>query len=499
MAHLEILLTFLIYFVIIFGIGFSASRRINNASDFVLGGRHLKGAVAALGVGASDMSGWLLLGLPGAVYLNGINQIWISVGLSIGAFLNWHLIAARLRIYTEKAKDALTIPTFLENRFEDKTGLLRIVSAAMILFFYTIYASAGFVSGALLFETIFPLDYQHALLMGAIIIAAYTCIGGFLAVNWVDFFQGSLMFVALITVPIVAFFHVGSWHEVFARVNEVHAGINDAFYNITLMGILSLMAWGLGYMGQPHILARFMAVTTVRELPKARFICMTWMIVSLYGATFTGFLGIAYFNQQPLSEPEQVFIHFAMILFNPWVAGCLLAAVLSAIMSTIAAQLLSSSSSLVEDFYRRFFRKNAGAKELVWMNRLMVAVITVCAVLLSFDPKSRVLDLVSYGWAGLGATFGPVLIFALFWARTNRFGVVSGMLSGGITVVIWHLCASLGGVFEIYDILPGFIMGCLGVFIGSYFGKPVTKAIVKRHHEISSIMHHELYQQKDIA
>ncbi len=480
-----VLITFVIYFVIIFAIGCYASRQVNTLADFVLGGRHLRGAIAALGVGASDMSGWLLLGLPGAVYLYGINQLWMPLGLSIGALVNWRWVAARLRVYTEMAGDAMTIPAFLDNRFADKTGLLRIVATIVVVFFYTIYAASGFVGGALLFGTIFPSwDYHQALFIGATIIVSYTCIGGFLAVNWIDFFQGSLMFIALIMVPMVALDHVGSWHMVFEKINAVHIGMHDVFAGISVMSIISLLTWGLGYMGQPHILARFMAVTTTDELPKARFICMTWMIIALYGAVFTGFIGIAYFSSDPLINSEQVFIQFALSLFNPWVAGCLLAAVLSAIMSTIAAQLLASSSSLAEDVYRRFVRPHAGHRELVWVSRLLVILVTVVALLMSLDPHSRVLTLVSYGWAGLGATLGPVIVFALFWQRMNRCGAVCGIISGAMTVIIWHVCESFGGVFSIYSLLPGFVMGCIGVLLGSYLSKPVDAAIVTRHQQM---------------
>lgn len=490
--HFEIITVFFIYFIIVFAIGFYASRRINNETDFILGGRHLKGAIAALGVGASDMSGWLLLGLPGAVFLHGINQIWIPIGLSIGAFANWHIIAARLRVYTEIAGDSLTIPAFIDNRFGDTNGLLRILSGIIILYFYTIYTSAGFVGGALLFESFFPFDYNQALIIGAAIIALYTCIGGFLAVNWVDFFQGCLMFIALIIVPIAAFFHIGSWDEVFMRIQQINPNMNNAFAEMSLLSILSMMAWGLGYMGQPHILSRFMAVTTVDEIPKARFICMTWMIISLYGALFTGFMGIAYFNGQPLPKPEQVFIKLSLLFFNPWIVGCILAAVLSAIMSTIAAQLLASSSSLVEDFYRRFFRKNAGDTELVWINRIMVILIAAVALSISLNPNSYILELVSYGWAGLGATFGPVMLYALFSEKTNSFGVACGMITGTITVIVWDLCKPYGGIFAIYNLLPGFIMGCFAIYLGSIFSKSVNPRIRERHRYFKEI----LYQKK---
>lgn len=514
MLDLPTIITFLVYFSAIIAVGIAANRVTKNLSDFVLGGRSLSGAIAAMGVGASDMSGWLLLGLPGAIYASGIRGIWLPIGLSIGAYFNWQFIAKRLRVYTEVAKDSLTIPAYFDNRFHDDSKLLRIVTATAVLVFFTFYAASGFVSGAVLFQTSFNLDYHLSLWIGAIVIIGYTSIGGFLAVNWTDFFQGSLMFLALMVVPISAFYHLDGWQHLFETVKHIDIHYVDAFSGVSIISIISLLSWGLGYFGQPHILVRFMATRDPSEIPKARCICMTWMVFSLYGAIFTGFIGIAYFAKQPLSNPETVFLEFTRQLFNPWIAGILLGAVLSAIMSTIAAQLLASASALSEDFYNTFIRTNASNKELVIVSRLTVLIVALLAVFLAQNPKSSVLQLVGYAWAGLGAAFGPVILLSLFWKRMTRNAAIAGVITGGIIVIIWqqlseiakgknselgdlllslydysshashetltaigHYFMAHSEVFKLYPLVPGFIASLLAIVITTYLTEKPSKAI----------------------
>lgn len=456
---------FAIYLVGMLAIGVLCYTLTKNLSDYILGGRGLRPAVAALSAGASDMSGWLLLGLPGAIYAAGMNQIWIGIGLVIGAYLNWQFVAERLRIYTEVAKDSLTIPDYLENRFNDTSRLLRVISAAVILLFFTFYVSAGLVAGGVLFKETFGLNYEVAVWVGAAVIVSYTFLGGFLAVCWTDFFQGIMMFLALIIVPVVAIGHLGGWGETTAAVATVDHKYNDIFTGMTFMGIVSLMGWGLGYFGQPHILARFMAVRRPSDVPLARLINISWMVFALYGAVFVGYTGIAYFSAEPLANPETVFIQFCDILFNPWVSGFLLAAILAAVMSTIDSQLLVCSSALTEDVYRSFLRRVASDKELVMVGRLSVLAIAVFATVLASDPESRVLGLVSYAWAGFGAAFGPVVLLSLFWRRMNVFGAAAGLIVGAITVVVWKQLE--GGIFDIYEIIPGFIFCGLAVIAAS--------------------------------
>lgn len=450
------LVTFIIYLVAMLAIGVFAYRMTSNLSDYILGGRRLGPGVAALSAGASDMSGWLLLGLPGAVFAAGMNQIWIAIGLTIGAFLNWWYVAGRLRIYTEVAADSLTLPDFLENRFRDRSRVLRVISALVILVFFTFYTSSGMVAGAKLFEASFDMSYTSALWVGAIVIISYTFLGGFLAVSWTDFVQGILMFLALCAVPIVTIMEVGGWSTVVRETAAFDPGYLDAFHEMTTLGIISLMAWGLGYFGQPHILARFMAVRSAADIPKARFIGMGWMVVSLYGAIFTGFVGVAYLSRGEVGDAEQVFIILSDVLFHPVISGILLAAILAAVMSTIDSQLLVSSSAITEDFYKQLFRREASETELVWVGRLAVLGIALLAIWMASDPDRSVLDLVSYAWAGFGAAFGPIVILSLTWERLSRNGALAGIIVGAVTVVVWAELS--GGIFDVYEILPGFLL-----------------------------------------
>ena len=487
------LVTFIVYLAGMLAIGLVAYRMTNNLSDYVLGGRRLGGGVAALSAGASDMSSWLLLGLPGYAYVAGMEAIWISVGLAVGAYLNWQFVATRLRKYTEIAGDSITVPDFLENRFRDNSKMLRVISAFVILIFFAFYTSSGLVGGALLFEASFGLTYTQALWIGAIVIISYTFLGGFLAVSWTDFFQGILMFLALIIVPVVAISQMGGWSETVNAVGNIDPSHLDAFAGVTTIGIISLAAWGLGYFGQPHIITRFMAVKSSKEIPKARLVGMTWMVLALMGAIFTGFVGIAYFSSmgpgvEPLADGahETVFIMFTQILFNPWVSGFLLAAILAAIMSTIDSQLLVSSSAITEDFYKAIFRKTASQTELVWVGRFGVLAIALIAIILAYNPESTVLELVAYAWGGFGAAFGPVIILSLFWRRMTRNGALAGMIVGALTVVIWadllevwfNITADTHPIFGLYEIVPGFILGWIAIMVVSLLGKEPSQEIL---------------------
>ncbi|WP_407271209.1 sodium/proline symporter PutP [Radiobacillus sp. PE A8.2] len=483
------LVTFIAYLVGMLTLGIIAYRLTNNLSDYVLGGRSLGPGVAALSAGASDMSSWLLLGMPGAAYATGMNSIWICIGLTIGAYLNWQFVARRLRSYTEVAQDSITVPDFLENRFRDKSKALRSISALVILIFFTFYTSSGLVGGALLFQESFGMTYNAALIIGALVIISYTFLGGFLAVSWTDFIQGILMFLALVIVPIVAIQKLGGWSETVSTVAEMDSAYVNVYEGMGFIAIVSLLAWGLGYFGQPHIITRFMAIRSVKDVPVARLIGMTWMVVGLFGAIFVGFAGIAYFANDPLivgdvDNSEKVFMLFTDVLFNPWVSGFLLAAILSAIMSTIDSQLLVSSSALAEDFYKAILRKDASDKELVWIGRFGVLLIAVIAVLLALpsnpdnENATSILDLVSYAWGGFGAAFGPVIILSLFWKRMTRNGALVGIILGALTVIIWkQLEGGIFGIFDLYEIVPGFVLGWLGILLVSVLDKEPTEEI----------------------
>ncbi|ABO24301.1 sodium/proline symporter PutP [Shewanella loihica] len=465
--ELPILVTFFGYLILMMGIGLWAYKATDSVDDYILGGRSMGPAVTALSVGASDMSGWLLLGLPGAVYLGGLGEAWIGIGLVFGAWLNWLFVAKRLRIYTQFTDNALTLPDFFEKRFEDKQSVLKLVSAVTILVFFTFYTSSGMVGGAILFEKVFGLDYNLALLIGSGIIVAYTFVGGFFAVSWTDFFQGCLMLIALLIVPVTIFSQPETQNGIHSLDPAMLSLLSD---NTTMIGLASLLAWGLGYFGQPHILSRFMAIGSADDLKVSRRIAMSWMIVALMGALATGLAGTLYFADQPIDNPETIFIHLAHAAFNPWIGGLLVAAILSAIMSTIDSQLLVCSSVITEDFYKKWLRPDASSKELMMIGRIGVLTIAVISGVIALNPESSVLSLVSYAWAGFGAAFGPVVILSLFWRGYSRNGAVATIIVGAITVVLWK--QSTGGIFDLYEILPGFLFATLAGVLVSLVSAP---------------------------
>ncbi len=468
-ATLSTIMTFILYLAIVLLLSFGGFKATNNLSDYILGGRRLNSFVTALSAGASDMSGWLLMGLPGAVFLTGISGVWIAIGLILGAWLNWHFVAARLRLYTEKSGNAQTLPDFLANRFEDKTHLLRIVATIAILIFFTLYCSAGMVAGARLFESMFGLSYTIALWIGALITISYVFIGGFLAISWTDTLQASLIIAALIITPLAVIHTNGGITPSIHAIQLLHPTNTDFFSHLNAIGVISLLAWGLGYFGQPHILVRFMAAKSVHAIPAARRISMTWMILCLSGAVAVGFFGSAYYalhaGQAMIvnANPESVFMEIVKQLFNPWITGFLLAAILAVIMSSLSCQLLVCSSALTEDIYKTFIRKHASQKELVLCGRLTVLFVACIAIALASNPANQILKMVSYAWAGFGAAFGPVVILSLIWSRMTRGGALAGIITGTITVLLWKHYAWL----QLYEIVPGFIFASLAIVVVS--------------------------------
>ena len=457
--------TFIIYVLFMLYLGWRARQRLHDIKDYLLAGRGIGRWVAALSAGASDMSGWLLLGLPGYAYLAGLEAGWLVLGLAVGTYANWRLVAPRLRIATEKAGDALTIPAYLERRFADDSGALRITAALLILVFFLFYTSSGLVAAGKLFEEVFGLNYLAAVAVGTSVIIIYTLLGGFLAVSWTDLAQGLLMAAALIVVPLMVMALQGGSSESVAALRDSNANLLDPLTGATgeplsVLAVLSLLAWGLGYFGQPHILARFMAIESVDLIPGARRIAISWTLIGMLGATAVGLAGVGWL--QPALEgadSEKVFILLASQLFHPLVAGVLLAAILAAIMSTADSQLLVAASALSEDLYRRLFGRHADASKMIAVARVAVVVIAVLAFTLATDPDSKVLDMVAYAWAGFGAAFGPVILLSLFWPRMNRGAALAGMLVGGLTVWGWKTLE--GGWFDLYELLPAFIASLL--------------------------------------
>ncbi|MFC7406205.1 sodium/proline symporter PutP [Georgenia alba] len=448
-----------IYFAAMLGVGTYFLRRNTSLDEYMLGGRRLPTPVAALSAGASDMSGWLLLGLPGAVYAAGLVEAWIAVGLTIGAWLNWKLVAPRLRVYTQVARNSITIPSFLENRLRDRSRVLRIAAGVIILVFFTFYVSSGMVSGGVFFAASFGMQYQHGMLLVAGVTVAYTLFGGFLAASYTDFVQGTMMFLALLAVPLVGVVAVGGPGAAAESIREIDPSRLSWFgAGAGALAVVSALAWGLGYFGQPHIIVRFMALRSSAEATAGRRIGIGWMLLAVTGAVCTALVGLAYIQQtgRTLEDPETVFLVLGQVLFHPLVAGFLLAAVLAAIMSTISSQLIVTSSALVEDLSKVLLGERLSDRRQVLLGRAAVLLVSLAAAAMAWTQNDTVLGLVAFAWAGFGAAFGPTILLSLYWRRLSMAGALTGMVAGAVTVGWWG--NTDGGLFDLYEIVPGFLL-----------------------------------------
>lgn len=486
---LSAIVAFIGYLTIVMLVGVIAFIATRNFSDYILGGRRLGGAVAALSAGASDMSSWLLMGLPGAIYAFGLKEIWASIGLTIGAYTCWRLVAKRLRIYSEVARDSVTLPAYLDNRFRDDSKIIRMIAALATLVFFVFYVAAGLFAGGILLSRTFGLDYSQALWIGAAIVMLYTCIGGFLAVSWTDFFQGNLMLICLLVVPLFVIQSLGGWSAGLDKIAAVNSEYLEITHGLSFSKFVSLFAWGLGYFGMPHILVRFMAVKSVKEIPLARRVCISWMALSLLGAVMVGVVGAIHFTESPLGNPETVFMDLSEQVFAPWVMGIILAAILSSSMCAIDSQMLAASSALTEDFYRIIVHRNASQQELVWVGRITTAIIAGVGIYIARDPRQSIMGLVEFAWSGLGATFGAAVVLSLFWKRTTRNGVAIGMLCGGLTVILWELA---GYTKAMNAILPGVIASYLGVILTSLLDKKPDDEILQEFEKVRIMAKNEL-------
>ncbi|WP_214844661.1 sodium/proline symporter PutP [Exiguobacterium sp. s150] len=490
-----ILISITIYMALMVLLGIVAYRRTSSIGDYMLGGRALGPGVAALSAGASDMSGWLLMGLPGAMFATGLSSGWIVIGLTIGAYLNWLLVAPRLRTYSYLSEDAITIPDYFEKRFKDTRGTLRTFSAAVTLIFFTLYATSGFVAGGRLFNAVFGIEFVTGVLILASIIIIYTFIGGFLAVSWTDFVQGLIMLFALIFVPAIAITATDGVSNAFQTIGDIDPALLDPWTGQSLIGIVSLFAWGLGYFGQPHIIVRFMAIEKLKDIKTARRIGISWMVFTVVGAMATGLFGLAYYTQQGLDidNPENIFINLSDLLFVDLITGVLLAALLAAIMSTISSQLLVSSSAATTDFYQKFFRKGAGDRELVMVGRITVILVSAVSIWLALGADDTILNLVGYAWAGFGSSFGPLILFSLFWKRTTRQGALAGMLTGAIIVIVWKNFAAgwFGTIGELYEMIPAFFLSALAIYVVSLMTPPPSQTITNEFEEMEHILKRE--------
>lgn len=491
-----ILVAFVLYLLMMIVIGAIYSKKSSNTEEYFLGGRNLGGFVAALSAQASDMSGWLLMGLPGAIFVWGINggDGWCAVGLLIGTILNWLIVASRLRKYTIKAGNAVTLPMFFENRYRDQKKTLMLVSSIVIVIFFAVYCASALAAGGQLFQSIFGVDYKIALTLGALVILIYTFLGGFMAVCVTDFIQGTLMLIALLAVPIFAVVFMGN------AGLSVSAGLTDAiaenpgfvnlFHGATPVGVISGLAWGLGYFGMPHILVRFMAVKSEKEMTKSKGVAITWVTISLIMAAVIGIVGRAYMDFDKMNEvgTEKIFIEMIKKVFTeemnaPIVAGIFLCGILAAIMSTADSQLLVSASAVAEDIFKGVIKKDASDKKVMIVSRATIVIIAILAYIIAWNPNSSVMSLVSDAWAGLGSAFGPLVLMSLFWKRTNLPGAIAGLVSGAGVVILWDYIPVVAGetikaATGLYSLAVGFPVSLIFIILVSLITKAPAQEIV---------------------
>lgn len=487
-VDIGVVIAFILYFVIVLVIGFVFFRKTNTFSYYLLGERSNNAWVTALSAQASDMSGWLLMGLPGALYLSGVSGVWIAIGLALGTYANWLFVAERLRKYSIVAGNALTLPEFFSNRFRDNKGILKIVCGIIIFVFITIYLASGFTAGGKLFTAVFPVAeadyesaYQLAVMASLLIVVLYTFLGGFKAVCWTDLFQGLLMIIALVAVPL---FVLGKLDPAQSAANLAEAG--NGFLSLTsqpngdpvsFIGALSDFAWGLGYLGMPYILIRFMAAKNAKTIKTSRRIAMVWVIVALAAACFIGIIGRQYFGAALTGgNAEKVFIFLSFDVFPPFIAGIIVSAILAAMMSTADSQLILASSSLTNDIMKQFLKKQLSEKKLLWIGRLSIIVIGIIAGLIAFTGSKTIMDLVKDAWGGFGAAFGPTVVMCLFWRRMNFAGALAGMIVGFGVDLLWMYVPGLAAT-GLYALVPAFAAGIITIVVVSLATKKPSAEI----------------------
>ena len=494
------IVAFVAYFIVIIGVGMYFYNRSAKMNEYFLADRGLNPYVVALSAQASDMSGWLLMGLPGSILLAGVGEVWTGIGLAIGTYLAWLVVAKRLRVYSEKANNSITISEYFSNRFKDQATLLRILCGIIILVFFTVYVASAFVAGGNTLLAIFPEgEYKMLMLVGAVIVIIYTFLGGFKAVCWTDFFQGLLMLVAVIIIPLALTDQLGGVHEATEAIKAIAGtdpGFSLDFISCGWIAIVSGLAWGLGYFGMPHIAVRYMSIKNPDEIRISRRVATVWVVISLACACMIGLIGRAWAASEGLIaadgtlidgfNPELIFIKTVNTLWAvsvPALAGVLFAALMAAVMSTSDSQLLVASSAVSNDIYKHFKGKDVAEEKLVWISRAIIIVIAIVAALIALDPESSIMNLVSFAWGGFGAAFGPLMILSLFWKRTNGKGAVAGILTGFLTVVLWNTFFRSGIITKqfimdtpvtgLYELLPGFVFAFIAIVVVSLLtGKP---------------------------
>ena len=484
-ASVPIMIAFAVYLALMLGIGFYFTNKAKKMSDYFLAGRSLGSWVTAMSAQASDMSGWLLMGLPGAAYATGMGNYWIAIGLAIGTVLNWCFVAKRLRTFTEKAGDSITIPEYFQNRFKTNSPVVRIVCAVVIFVFFLVYTTSAFVSGGKLFLVVFGApdtvaNQQFAVVFTALIIVLYTFLGGFNAVAWTDFIQGLLMVIVIVALPVAI---INSTPQ--ESLDSLKNLGDGAFLSMTdgrgFNSIISDLAWALGYFGMPHILVRFMAIKDKKLVKRSAVIAIVWVVISLFAAVLIGILGKAYLDSKGIilegsAQQELIFIKTVKMLFPAAFAGIFLSAVLASIMSTADSQLLVTASAVVNDIFK-VFRKDVSDKVAMWISRGAVMLISVIACILALNPKDSIMGIVSNAWAGFGASFGPAIIFSIYWKRVTLKGTVAGIISGAATVILW--CYVLDWNSKLYAIIPGFIISAIITVVVSLIDKKPSDEVVQ--------------------
>lgn len=503
---LQILIAMIIYMAAVILIGFFYAKRANkNSEEYFLGGRSLGPWVTAMSAEASDMSGWLLMGLPGVAYWCGLaDASWTAIGLAVGTYLNWLIVSKRLRRYSVRVNNSITLPDFFSNRFREKKPVIMLISAAFILIFFTVYASSCLVTCGKLFSTLFDAPYVTMMIVGAVFVLLYTILGGFLAESVSDFMQSIIMVSALVVIVVISTVKAGGigavlenaksipgFMEFFGLANPVvdEAGAQlveagrPVFGDILPYGpltVASMMAWGLGYFGMPQVLLRFMAIRHEKELTRSRRIAMVWVIISLGVAVFIGIVGRQLFPLEHLTKAsaESIFITLATNSLPSIFAGFVMAGILAATISSSDSYLLIAASAFSKNIYQGILKKNATDKQIMLISRITLIVLTTIGIVIALDENSIIFQIVSFAWAGFGATFGPLMLFSLFWKRTNKAGAIAGMVGGAAMVFIWKLgIANLGGIFKIYELLPAFIFSCICIVVFSLLTKAPSKEI----------------------
>ncbi len=492
-----------LYLVLVVGIGVYYSKKSKTSDDYFIGGRSLGPWVTAMSAEASDMSSWLLMGLPGAAYLSGIsNAGWTAIGLIVGTYLNWRIVAKRLRKYSQVCNNSITIPDFFSNRYRDKKNILMTISSLMIIVFFAVYTASGFAACGKLFQSTLDIDYHGAMIVCGLVIACYTFIGGFLAASTSDFIQGTLMFISITVILIVGVIKAGGVGNIIDSIKDLPGYLDIAnSYDLATGGkqaygvinIVSGLAWGLGYFGVPHILIRFMAIRSSKEIKKSRIIAMTWVIISLIVATLIGIVGKSLSLQGVIggldgNNSETIFILMTNTFLYPILAGVVLSGILAATMSTSDSQLLMVSSSVGTNLFKKLFKKDATDKQVLFISKVTILVVAVISIVIAWDENSSVFDLVSYAWAGFGAAFGPLVLFSLFWKRTTLKGAIFGMIGGGGLSIVWSLfIKKLGGIFTVYELLPAFIFASILIVVVSLLDKKPSKEIQDEFVSVNSV------------